>query len=182
MRSIFRNILLMCTMLLAACTGRYASLENTMGACGYSKAPFSKFHECMANKVVVNEKGPKDYYYKSNKEILALLDTCQTGIKKKKLKEKAAYEKFGNYVAEKKIEEAKSQQTAGLIMAVALVGVAGAACANNGGCLGGGNSYAPYSGPCACPGDIASDGTRCGARSAYSRAGGASPYCPPYRM
>jgi len=31
--------------------------------------------------------------------------------------------------------------------------------------------------PCACPDDRARNGSRCGARSAYSRPGGASPYC-----
>jgi hypothetical protein len=31
--------------------------------------------------------------------------------------------------------------------------------------------------PCACPEDLARNGTRCGKRSAYSRPGGAEPYC-----
>jgi hypothetical protein len=31
--------------------------------------------------------------------------------------------------------------------------------------------------PCACPEDVARDGSRCGKRSAYSRPGGAEPYC-----
>lgn len=31
--------------------------------------------------------------------------------------------------------------------------------------------------PCACPDDLARNGSRCGARSAYSRPGGADPYC-----
>jgi hypothetical protein len=30
---------------------------------------------------------------------------------------------------------------------------------------------------CACPEDLVKDGTRCGNRSAYSRPGGAAPYC-----
>ena len=34
-----------------------------------------------------------------------------------------------------------------------------------------------YSGNCACPYDTAADGSRCGARSAWSRSGGASPVC-----
>lgn len=33
--------------------------------------------------------------------------------------------------------------------------------------------------PCACPYDSARNGSRCGARSAYSRPGGASPKCYP---
>jgi hypothetical protein len=33
--------------------------------------------------------------------------------------------------------------------------------------------------PCACPGDLARNGSRCGGRSAYSRPGGAHPYCYP---
>jgi hypothetical protein len=31
--------------------------------------------------------------------------------------------------------------------------------------------------PCACPDDLARNGSLCGGRSAYSRPGGASPYC-----
>src|SRR5437870_4261286 len=31
--------------------------------------------------------------------------------------------------------------------------------------------------PCACPDDLARNGSRCGGRSAYSRPGGASPLC-----
>jgi len=31
--------------------------------------------------------------------------------------------------------------------------------------------------PCACPDDLARNGSRCGARSAYTRPGGAAPYC-----
>jgi len=31
--------------------------------------------------------------------------------------------------------------------------------------------------PCACPDDLARNGCLCGGRSAYSRPGGASPYC-----
>jgi hypothetical protein len=34
-----------------------------------------------------------------------------------------------------------------------------------------------YSGNCPCPYSIAADGSTCGARSAYSRSGGASPRC-----
>ena len=34
-----------------------------------------------------------------------------------------------------------------------------------------------YDGPCPCPYSIASDGSRCGERSAYSRTGGAAPAC-----
>lgn len=176
-----KKILIASVMLLTACNGRYASLENTMGSCGYTTAPYHKFHECMTEKVIVNEKGPKDYYYKSNKEILAHLDDYGQKIKKKKIKEKAAYSAFGEYVSLKKEEEARSAQVAGTIIAVALVGAAAAACAHNS-CLSGGHSYAGYDGNCPCPGDIAADGQRCGARSAYSRAGGASPYCPLNRM
>jgi hypothetical protein len=31
--------------------------------------------------------------------------------------------------------------------------------------------------PCACPEDVARNGSRCGRRSAYTRPGGAEPYC-----
>ena len=34
--------------------------------------------------------------------------------------------------------------------------------------------------PCACPDDLARNGSRCGGRSAYSRPGGAEPMCSGY--
>ena len=39
------------------------------------------------------------------------------------------------------------------------------------------SSSSSYSGNCACPFDIASDGSNCGARSAWSKSGGKSPVC-----
>lgn len=38
-------------------------------------------------------------------------------------------------------------------------------------------SMASYSGACPCPYNITSNGSRCGGRSAYSRAGGAATLC-----
>jgi hypothetical protein len=49
-----------------------------------------------------------------------------------------------------------------------------------GGGRGGGHSY--YAGNCECPNDLAADGSRCGARSAWSRPGGREPYCPTHRV
>ena len=40
-------------------------------------------------------------------------------------------------------------------------------------------SIAAYSGNCPCPYNVASNGSRCGGRSAYSRPGGESPKCFP---
>jgi len=40
-------------------------------------------------------------------------------------------------------------------------------------------SIAAYSGNCPCPYHTARNGSRCGRRSAYSRAGGAEPLCYP---
>ena len=40
-------------------------------------------------------------------------------------------------------------------------------------------SIAAYRGNCPCPYNRASNGSRCGKRSAYSRPGGASPLCYP---
>ena len=39
------------------------------------------------------------------------------------------------------------------------------------------NAYYATGHPCACPEDSARNGSRCGARSAYSRPGGATPRC-----
>lgn len=40
-------------------------------------------------------------------------------------------------------------------------------------------SIASYSGTCACPFNVARNGSRCGGRSAWSRPGGAAPLCFP---
>jgi sugar/nucleoside kinase (ribokinase family) len=40
-------------------------------------------------------------------------------------------------------------------------------------------SIAAYPGNCPCPYNVARNGSRCGRRSAYSRAGGAEPLCYP---
>jgi hypothetical protein len=40
-------------------------------------------------------------------------------------------------------------------------------------------SIAAYPGNCPCPYSVARNGSRCGGRSAWSRPGGASPYCYP---
>jgi hypothetical protein len=69
----------------------------------------------------------------------------------------------------------------GAAIVVAIVALVAIAAAGGGG--GSGNSYANgYSGNCMCPGDMAADGSRCGGRSAYSRSGGANPYCPVSRL
>jgi hypothetical protein len=39
------------------------------------------------------------------------------------------------------------------------------------------NAYYASGRPCACPDDLMRNGRRCGANSAYSRPGGAAPYC-----
>jgi hypothetical protein len=41
------------------------------------------------------------------------------------------------------------------------------------------NAYYATGRPCACPDDLNRGGRRCGGNSAYSRPGGASPYCSP---
>ena len=41
------------------------------------------------------------------------------------------------------------------------------------------DSIASYEGPCACPYQSARNGSRCGRRSAYNRAGGEAPLCFP---
>jgi hypothetical protein len=40
-------------------------------------------------------------------------------------------------------------------------------------------SYKATGHPCACPFDLARNGSSCGSRSAYSRPGGAAPFCYP---
>ena len=60
-----------------------------------------------------------------------------------------------------------------LVFGAILLGVAAAAAAS-----GGGGYSPPKQYPCDCPNDLDSLGNRCGDRSAYTRSGGRSPYCP----
>lgn len=166
-------------LFLSACNGRYASLNNTMNQCGFKKVSYSEFHACMNEEIPPPTTDGTDYYSKTNGQIRDQLEMYAERIKNKKMKEKDAYADFTTFVSNKNIEEQKSAQVAGTIIAVGLAGAAVAACANNGGCgspyNGYSNSY--YEGNCPCPYSLDVNGNVCGARSAYSRSGGASPIC-----
>lgn len=69
-------------------------------------------------------------------------------------------------------KDQKAKNIIGGVIVAAIVIAAVAVAANHPG--GGGSSY---SGNCACPYDLDAAGNPCGARSAYSRSGGASPQC-----
>jgi hypothetical protein len=64
-----------------------------------------------------------------------------------------------------------------VLIGAAVIGAAAALANSSGG--GGGSSYTSS---CDCPYDTAADGSRCGARSAWSRSGGASPFCSSYLL
>ncbi len=176
----FTKLICICVLLaLNGCanTGRYTSLNKTMNECGFKKVRYADFHGCMNEKISPPTNDGTDYYSKTNGQIRAQLDMYAEQIKKKKLKEKDAYADFTTFVSMKAIEEQKSAQVAGTIVAVALVGVAVGACAHNN-CLDGwGDSGNSYAGNCPCPYSIDAAGNQCGARSAWSRSGGASPQC-----
>lgn len=87
---------------------------------------------------------------------------------------------FAHYAA---VEKQQAQQAKMVLGAIAVGAAVYAAC-HNGGCSGNnGYSQANYSGStgytgnCPCPYDRDAAGKLCGARSAYSRSGGASPVC-----
>lgn len=143
-------------------------------------AKYSAFQECSHKNFSCGSNNPNDYYYKSRKELLDTIDSIGILVIKKKVTPKEAYGFLTNYLNQKIIEEQQQAKRAGAALAIMAVGVAGISCANNGGCGGGGNSYGynAYDGSCECPKDIANDGSICGARSAYSRTGGATPACP----
>lgn len=63
-------------------------------------------------------------------------------------------------------------RTTGLVVGLPLI-ILGAAYGMKGG--GGNSNSSNYDGNCECPNDKASDGSYCGNRSAFSRAGGANP-------
>ena len=141
-------------------------------------AKFSDFQECTHKAMKVSSSDQNDYYSKSRKSILDEIDALALLVQKKKISQKTAYSNLQVSMMKKITEESQQAQTAGAVMAVMLVGVAAASCAHNG-CGGGGgyNSYAGYDGNCRCPYDRDVAGNICGARSAYSRSGGASPIC-----
>lgn len=120
-----------------------------MNKCGFKKAPYSEFHQCMNEQIPPPTTDGTDYYSKTNGEIRAQLDMYAQQIKKKKLKEKDAYADFTTFVSNKVIAEQKSAEVAGTIIAVSLAGAAVAACANNGCGSPYGNSYRQsYQGCC----------------------------------
>ena len=103
----------------SGCQGRYASLNNVMNQCGFKTTAFSKFHDCMNEKLPAPQAGQQDYYAQTAQDIRNELQYCSGQIHSKKMKEKQAYEYFQGYVNTKDIEEQKSAQVAGAIVAVA---------------------------------------------------------------
>ena len=79
---------------------------------------------------------------------------------------------YGGSTLEHCVIEKQNKQEM-LVFGAILLGVAAAAAAS-----GGGGYSPPKQYPCDCPNDLDSLGNRCGDRSAYTRSGGRSPYCP----
>lgn len=165
-------------ILVSGCNGRYSSLDTSMSGCGFWTSAYSSFHSCMEEKVTANNTDDRnDYYNKSSAEIVHQLDFFGIKVAEKAMTDKEGFAGFRDFVNRKVIEEKKSSQIVGAIIAVGAVGFVAASCANNGGC---GNGFAgsnSYDGNCPCPYDLDVNGNQCGARSAYSRSGGASPIC-----
>jgi hypothetical protein len=172
------------SIILSSCAGNHEGIGMKLSECGMGSARYNVFKECAHNKLGVTAKDPNDYYAKSRQEVLSQIDALDVLVSKKKIKSKQAYGSLAEFMNAKVIEEQQQSQQAAAIFAAMATGVVIASCVNNGGCGGGGgNSYnSYYAGPCECPADLDINGNRCGARSAYTRTGGASPYCPPSRL
>lgn len=49
MKKIVTGILIV--LMLASCNGRYGSMRSTMASCGHPQVSYTKFHDCMKDKV-----------------------------------------------------------------------------------------------------------------------------------
>ncbi len=141
--TIVKNALILITIFpLIGCNGRFVHLHNKMTACGYPRVSFSEFNSCMDNSLTPTQGGHQDYYARTNQEIRNTLNALESEINLGLINEDDAYVGFNEFVNKKIIEERESAKTAGTIVAVGMVGVAGAACINNG--CGGGNYNSNY--------------------------------------
>lgn len=174
-----RILILSICILLSGCTGRYAGFQNSMTACGYPGVAMSKLHTCMSTKVTQSKKtGEQDFYNKSGRDILAVIEDLRKSVAQRKINNKQANTRLGNYMQQEILREQKQAQQAAAVV-VLLAGTALLAnCAHNGGCNLGGSGYGDsnsYRGNCQYPTDIAADGSRCGNRAASVRPGGWEP-------
>ena len=86
LHNITKLVCITLVLFLTACQGRYVSLNNTMNACGFKNGPYTEFHECMKRKIgTPNTSNPNDYYAKTNKDILAVMQDHSSLLKKKKI-------------------------------------------------------------------------------------------------
>lgn len=186
------TLIIFCLIVLTGCAAHHEGLANTLRSCGFGEEKFSKFTECSQKELAVNSRQEKDYYTKIRIDLLNVITDLNKKVKNKSISQAGAYQNVAAYVDSNIIAERQQAQSVAAIVAVAAAGTAIAACANNEDCLdgfgsgaaggGGGAAIQSYDGNCQCPNDIASDGRRCGAMSAYSRSGGATPYCPSHRV
>jgi len=126
-----RLLILISLIFLTACNGRYASLHNTMNACGYKTISYSEFHQCMKDKVAVSKDKDDGYYYKTSQEITATLDNVGGRIESGELSEEEAFNKFNSFVSTKIIEDQQSANQVAAIGSAVLLGAAAAATYNN---------------------------------------------------
>lgn len=188
-----RTILIIsCLMFFTGCAAHHEGLAKTLRSCGFGDQKFSKFTECFQKKLAVNNTKNDDYYTRIRIDLVSVITELSKKVKNKSISQADAYQNVAAYVDSNIIAERQQAQSVAAIVAVAAVGTAIAVCANNENCGdgfssgaaggGGGAAIQSYDGNCQCPNDLTSDGRRCGAMSAYSRSGGATPYCASHRI
>lgn len=166
------------SIFLSACATQHEGIHSKMQSCGMGSEKFSSFQECCHDSLGVSASSdPNDYYVASRQSVLNEIDKTALQVKKKKITEKKGYDNLQSVMQIKIIEEREQSQRAAAIVGVMLVGVAAVSCIDSGSCGGGGHSSSYYDGNCPCPYSLDASGNLCGARSAYSRTGGASPIC-----
>ena len=176
--------LILFLVVLGSCSGRYASMHNTMNNCGYAKAAFSAFSGCMKNKVVTSKTySENSYYQKSSQDIHDQLNYYEAQVEDENMTDTQAYLAFAQFVDQKAAQDRKSAQIASTVVAVGVLGVAAASCANNG-CLGGGypnsyNSYNSFQGCCSYHGGVSMVGNSplCASGRVICNDGRFSPTC-----
>ncbi len=152
-----RFAILLLSLLLSACaTGRFSAMPNIMASCGMPKAPYAKFHACMETKVTVSSHAQEgDYYAKSSRELLAMLNDLQKQVDKHKISNRQAYIQLQNYVQQRILLERQQAQQAAVAFAVLAGAAAVGICSSHGGCggSGGSGSAGGYNEPLLCSED-----------------------------
>lgn len=129
---------------LTGCAGQYQGLSVKMADCGYPNSQYTRFHDCMKDKVSVPKTNDtNDYYAKTSREFIDQMDHYQSLVDHKKMSSKSAMTALGNYVQVQSDKEKKAAQEAAAFSAILVAGAVVASCSQHNSCGGGGGYSQP---------------------------------------